>query len=63
MSFHGSIDLRKLMKASRTNVERLARWLKLKFNSDWSHKHLSQTEVCSDFVSQASSMAYLSERR
>jgi hypothetical protein len=42
MSFHGGIDLRKLMRASRTNVERLARWLKLKFNADWSHKHLAK---------------------
>lgn len=42
MSFHGSIDLYKLMRARRANLERLARWLHLKFNSDWSQKHLAK---------------------
>ena len=42
MSFHGGIDLRKLMNANRASLERLARWLKLKSNSDWSQKHLAK---------------------
>lgn len=29
------------MQAKRVDLERLARWLGLRFNSDWSHKHLA----------------------